>query len=409
MNIDHRKLGRELDLFDSDPLIGAGLPFWLPAGAAARHEVESYLYELERRADYQHVYSPALGKKQMYELSGHWKNFADDMFPPMVLGGDELVLRPSLCPHHALIFKSRQRSYRDLPYRVAEIGAMYRAERSGVLGGLSRVRSIQLNDSHNFCALDQVGDEVADILRLMRRAHVALGMRPSSFRLSLRGDSGKYAGDERMWARASALLREALDNAGVSYEEAPGEAAFYGPKIDIQIEDAAGREWSISTIQVDFHQPAQFDLSYVAADGSRQRPVMVHRSLAGSMERLFGHLIEVHRGAFPVWYAPVQLDVLPISAAQEAYAASFRRSAIEAGLRAEVHADGSIGARIRAAAERKIPYAAIVGEREAALGLVALRRRDGRQLPPMPAAEAIELIASAVAESQAGIDVLARP
>ncbi|MCU7723616.1 threonine--tRNA ligase [Actinoplanes sp. KI2] len=409
MHVDHRKLGRELDFFDSDPLIGAGLPFWLPTGAAARHEVESYLYELERRAGYQHVYSPALGKRQMYELSGHWKNFADDMFPPMVLGGDELVLRPSLCPHHALIFKSRQRSYRDLPLRIAELGPMYRAERSGVLGGLSRVRSIQLNDSHIFCALDQVGSEVAEVLRLMRRAHDALGMRPSSVQLSLRGEGGKYAGNDDMWERASALLRAALDRSEISYQEALGEAAFYGPKIDIQVEDAAGREWSLSTIQVDFHMPAQFGLEFVAADSSRQRPVMVHRSLAGSMERLFGHLIEVHEGAFPLWYAPVQLDVLPISEEQSAAAEALRRLAIESGLRAEVHHDGSIGARIRGAAERKVPYAGIVGKREAADGLVALRLRDGRQLPAMPAAEAIALIAAAAAESQAGADVRARP
>jgi threonyl-tRNA synthetase len=396
MHIDHRKLGRELDLFDSDPLIGAGLPFWLPAGAAARYEVESYLHELERRAGYQHVYSPAMGKKQMYELSGHWRNFADDMFPPMVLGGDELVLRPSLCPHHALIFKARQRSYRDLPLRIAEIGPMYRAERSGVLGGLSRVRSIQLNDSHNFCALDQVGSEVADVLRLMNQAHAALGMRPSSVRLSLRGDSGKYAGDAAMWEQASSLLRHALDVSDISYSSVAGEAAFYGPKIDIQVRDAAGREWSLSTIQVDFHMPAQFDLSYAAADGSRQRPVMVHRSLAGSMERLFGHLIEIHGGAFPVWYAPVQLDVLPIGADQSAAAASFVRSAVAAGLRAEAHHDGSIGARIRAASERKIPYVAVIGPREAADGLVALRQRDGRQLPPMSADAALSLIGAAV-------------
>jgi len=422
MHVDHRKLGRELDLFDSDPLIGAGLPFWLPAGAAARHAVESFLHELERRAGYQHVYSPALGKKQMYELSGHWRNFADDMFPPMALGGDELVLRPSLCPHHALIFKARQRSYRDLPLRIAELGPMYRAERSGVLGGLSRVRSIQLNDSHIFCALDQVGDEVARVLRLMDVAHRALGMRPSSFRLSLRGDSGKYAGNDEMWAKASALLRHALDISEISYEEAPGEAAFYGPKIDIQIEDAAGREWSLSTIQIDFHQPAQFGLEFSAADGSRERPVMVHRSLAGSMERLFGHLIEVHRGAFPLWYAPVQLDVLPISDDQAAAASAMRDRAIEAGLRAEVHHGGSIGARIRAAAGRKIPYVGIVGKREAADGLIALRLRDGphptapppltgrkAQLPVMPAAEAIALIASAASESQAGVEVRARP
>ncbi|GIF18669.1 threonyl-tRNA synthetase [Actinoplanes tereljensis] len=395
MSVDHRKLGRELDLFDSDPLIGAGLPFWLPAGAAARHAVESYLYELERRNGYQHVHSPALGKRQMYEMSGHWRNFAEDMFPPMQFGGDELVLRPSQCPHHALIFKARPRSYRDLPLRIAEVGPMYRAERSGVLGGLARVRSIQLDDAHNFCALDQVGDEVAAVLRLMRVSHAALGFEPASFRLSLRGDSGKYAGDDASWARAEGLLRGALDDAGIAFEAVPGEAAFYGPKIDVQINDSAGREWSLATIQIDFHQPAQFDLSYASADGGRERPVMVHQSLIGSMERLFGHLIEVHQGAFPIWYAPVQIDVLPLGSGQADAARAFAAAAIAGGLRAEVHDEGSLGARIRAAVERKIPYAGIVGEREVADGLIALRSRDGRQLPPMPQAEAIAMIASA--------------
>jgi threonyl-tRNA synthetase len=400
MVIDHRRLGRELDLFDSDPLVGAGLPLWLPGGAAARHAVESYLYELERRAGYQHVYSPALGKRQMYELSGHWKNFADDMFPPMVIGGDELVLRPSLCPHHALIFKSRQRSYRDLPLRIAEIGGMYRAERSGVLGGLARVRSIQLNDAHNFCALDQVGDEVAAVLGLMRRAHGALGLRPTGFRLSLRGAGGKYAGHDHEWAKAEGLLHEALD--GVDHEEAPGEAAFYGPKIDVQVADPSGREWTLATIQVDFLQPERFGLEYADAAGGRSRPVIVHRSLAGSMERLFGHLIEVHAGAFPVWYAPVQLDVLPIAGAQRPAAEALARAAVEAGLRAEVHDDGSVGARIRAAAERKVPYVGVIGAKEVAGGLVSLRLRDGRQLPPRPAAEAVRLIAEVAASHSAG-------
>src|SRR5262245_61124248 len=306
MSIDHRKLGRELDLFDSDPLIGAGLPFWLPAGAAARYEVESYVRELERRAGYQHVYSPVLGKRQMYELSGHWANFADDMFPPMNLGGDDsLVLRPSLCPHHALMFKARQRSYRDLPVRIAEIGGQYRAERSGVLGGLTRVRSIWLNDAHIFCSVAQVGDEVAEILRLMRQAHAALGMSASSYQLSLRGSGGKYAGEDAAWAQAEQLLRAALDAAGVDYAVAEGEAAFYGPKIDVQVVDPVGRESTLSTIQIDFHQPAQFDLSYTDPSGGRARPVMVHRSLVGSMGRVFATLIGVHAGGFPVWYGLV--------------------------------------------------------------------------------------------------------
>jgi len=317
----------------------------------------------------------------------------------MALGGDELVLRPSLCPHHALIFKSRQRSYRDLPLRIAEIGAMYRAERSGVLGGLARVRSIQLNDSHLFCALGQVGDEVAAVLRLMGRAHDALGLRPSGFRLSLRGDGGKYAGEDDAWEQAEKLLREAL--AGVDFQEAPGEAAFYGPKIDVQVADPAGREWTLATIQVDFLQPERFGLEYADAAGGRQRPVMVHRSLAGSMERLFGHLIEVHDGAFPVWYAPVQIDVLPIGEAQAAAADAFARAAVENGLRAEAHHDGSIGSRVREAAARKVPYVAVIGPREEAEGAVALRLRDGRRLPPKPEAEAIALVAAVAAAHSA--------
>ena len=401
MNVDHRRLGRELDIFDSDPLIGAGLPFWLPAGAAARHEVESYLRELERRAGYQHVYSPVLGKRRMYELSGHWQNFADDMFPPMRLSEDSddaLVLRPSLCPHHALIFKARQRSYRDLPVRIAELGGMYRAERSGVLGGLSRVRSIRLNDAHVFCAVAQVGEEVAAMLALIRRAQAALGLRASSYRLSLRGDDGKYAGGDAAWEQAERLLREALDDAGVPYAVAPGEAAFYGPKIDIQIADPAGRESSLSTIQIDFHQPARFELSYGDASGARAVPVMVHRGLVGSMERLFAILLEAHAGVFPVWYSPVQIGVLPVGAAQHKAAEVVAADAIAAGLRAEVHHDGSLGSRIRDAARRKIPYVAVVGAREAADGLVALRLRDGRRLPVMPYGEAIALVGAVAAE-----------
>jgi threonyl-tRNA synthetase len=395
MHMDHRKLGRELDLFDSDPLIGAGLPFWLPGGAAARYAIESYLHDLERRNGYQHVYSPALGKRQLFEKSGHWRNFSDDMFPPMPMGGDELVLRPSLCPHHALIFKSRGRSYRDLPLRIAELGPMFRAERSGVVGGLSRVRQIQLNDAHVFCAESQAGAEVADVLRLMREAHRALGLQVSSFQLSLRGEGKKYGGDEAGWAASEQLLREALAHEGIDFVEARGEAAFYGPKIDVQVEDSAGREWSLATIQIDHHQPAAFDLEYADSSGGRSRPVMVHRSLAGSMERLFAHLIEVHQGAFPLWYAPEQLAVLPLSDQQDDAANALVRQAIGAGLRASAVREGSLGARIRSAAERKIPYVGVIGKREAPDGLVALRHRDGRQLAAMPIGQAVELISSA--------------
>jgi threonyl-tRNA synthetase len=395
---DHRKLGRELDIFDSAPLIGAGLPFWLPDGAAARHEVEEYLRRLERRAGYQHVNSPVLGKRELFERSGHLDHFADDMFPPMRLSADdELMLRPSMCPHHALIYRSRARSYRELPVRIAELGPQYRAERSGVLGGLSRVRSIWLNDAHNFCALDQVGDEIAAILALMREAHAALGVVVAGFRVSLRDDSPKYAGYDAEWQRAGALLADALHRAGIDYVAAPGEAAFYGPKIDVQVVDAAGRESSLATVQVDFHQPAQFDLEYTDASAARRRPVMVHRSLAGSMERLFAHLIEIHGGAFPAWYAPVQLVVVPVGEAQAGDAADLVRRCAEADLRAEPALDGSLGARIRRAAERKVPYVAVIGAKEAAAGEVALRLRDGRQLDPLPVGRALALIGGVVA------------
>jgi threonyl-tRNA synthetase len=396
--IDHRKLGRELELFCSDPLSGAGLPIWLPAGAAARQAVEDHIRERERRAGYRHVVSPPLGRRELFELSGHAEHFGDDMFPPMRMSADDvLVLRPSLCPHHALVFRSRGRSYRELPLRIAEQGGMYRAERSGVLGGLSRVRAISLNDGHTFCAADQVVDEICRELVLIRQAHAELGVRASGFRLSLRGEGDKYVDDPAMWEMASAVLREALERAGVAYDEVPGEAAFYGPKIDIQVRDGAGREQTLSTVQVDYDKPARFGLSYVSADGSRQVPVMIHRSMVGSMERLFAHLIEVHAGAFPAWYAAVQLEVLPVSADQEEAAYALQRAAIEAGLRAEVSAGGSLGSRIRQSALRKVPYAAIIGEREAASGEVALRLRDGRALPPMPAAEALHLIEEVVA------------
>ncbi|GIF78554.1 threonine--tRNA ligase [Asanoa siamensis] len=395
--LDHRKLGRELDIFHSDPLSGAGLPIWLPAGAAARHAVEEFLRSLEVRNGYQHVYSPPLGRAELFELSGHLGYFADDMFPPMKLSSDdELMLRPALCPHHCLVYLARGRSYRELPLRIAEIGGMYRSERSGVLGGLSRVRAIHLNDAHIFCSLADVGAEVASVLRLVDVAHAALGVRVSSVRLSLRGPGEKYVGSEESWAQAESLLRAALGSR--SYVEAPGEAAFYGPKIDIQVRDVRGREWSLSTVQLDFDKPARFDLSYVDAGGARARPVMVHRSLVGSMERLFGYLIEEHGGAFPAWYAPLQLRVLPVSAASAGAAAAFAASAVEAGLRADVVAEGgSLGARVRDAAAAKVPYVAVIGDREAAAGAVALRVRGGRELPAMPMPDAIRLIDEAVA------------
>ncbi|WUK33552.1 threonine--tRNA ligase [Streptomyces sp. NBC_00370] len=393
---DHRKLGRELALFDTDPLMGAGLPYWLPDGATVRHTLEEYIRGAERQAGYQHVYSPVLGKRELYEISGHWSHYSEDMFPPMDVGGEQVVLRPSLCPHHALIYRSRAHSYRELPLRMAELGGMYRAELSGVLGGLTRVRAIQLNDAHVFCTLDQAAGEAAAALGLIRQAYAALGIRPARFQLSLPGPSGKYVADPALWERATALLTDVLDRSGVAYEAAEGEAAFYGPKIDVQIADGAGRESTLSTVQVDFHQPERFGLRYIGADGGRHRPVMIHRSVVGSVERAVAHLVEQHGGAFPGWLAPTQLVVLPVTDDQRGRAAEFVRRCADRGLRARLAGpeQGTLGARIRAA--RLVPYQAAIGAEEAADDLVALRLRDGRRLDAMPAAEAVMRVGALV-------------
>jgi len=393
---DHRKLGRELELFDTDPLVGAGLPFWLPAGAAVRHALEEYIRELECRAGYQHVYSPVLGKRELYEISGHWAHYRADMYPPMDMGGEQVVLRPSLCPHHAVIYRSRGRSYRELPLRLAEIGGQHRAELSGVLGGLSRVRAMQLNDAHIFCTLDQVAGEALAALRMIGRAYQALGIEPARYRLSLPGPGEKYVDDPDVWQRSADMLIEVLASAGLPYEAGAGEAAFYGPKIDVQVADSADREVTLSTIQIDFYGPARFGLHYIGADGGKHRPVIVHRSIVGSMERAVGHLIEVHGGAFPGWLAPVQLAVLPVTIGESPQAAAFAGLAEERGLRVQIAgADrGSLGSRIRDT--RLVPYQAIIGEREAAAGQVALRLRGGRQLPALHVPSAIAKIAAQV-------------
>lgn len=400
---DHRRLGRELELFDTDPLIGAGLPYWLPDGAALRHALEEYIRDAERLAGYRHVYSPVLGKRELYEISGHWSHYSDDMFPPMELGGEQVVLRPSLCPHHAVIYRSRSHSYRELPLRMAELGGMYRSELSGVLGGLTRVRAIQLNDAHIFCTLDQVAGEAAAALDMIRRAYEALGIHPARFRLSLPGAGGKYVAAPEMWQRSTALLTEVLDASGLPYEAVAGEAAFYGPKIDVQVADAAGRESTLSTVQVDFHQPERFDLHYIGSDGAKHRPVMVHRSIIGSVERAVAHLVEQHGGAFPAWLSPVQLVILPVSDAELPNAEDLARRCLALGLRVEVRGRerGSLGARVREA--RLVPYQAVIGAAEAADGRVALRLRDGRRLDPLPDGEALARIGALVAAHSTGL------
>lgn len=398
---DHRKLGRELGLFGTDPLIGAGLPYWLPDGAIVRHTLEEYIRGVERRAGYRHVYSPVLGKRELYEISGHWSHYREDMFPPMELRGEQYVLRPSLCPHHAVIYRAQAHSYRELPLRMAELGGMHRAELSGVLGGLSRVRAIQLNDAHIFCTPEQAADEAAAALDLISQAYDALGIRPVRYRLSLPGAGGKYVAGRGMWQRAAALLTGVLEGSGVPYEAVAGEAAFYGPKIDVQIADSAGRESTLSTVQVDFHLPEQFGLHYIGPDGAKHRPVMVHRSVIGSVERVLAHLVEQHAGAFPPWLAPTQVAVLPVSGAELPSARGLLNRCIDGGLRAKIAGpeQGTLGTRIRNV--RLVPYQAVIGGREAADERVALRLRDGRRLAGLSVEEAVGRIGGVVAAGSA--------
>jgi threonyl-tRNA synthetase len=388
---DHRRLGRELKLFDTEPLVGAGLPLWRPDGAVIRAELERLAAEEAIRGGCQRVYTPVLAKRALFERSGHWAKFADDMFPPMRVGEEEFVLRPANCPHHALVYAAEQRSYRDLPVRLAELGAMFRSELSGVLGGLSRVRQINLDDTHVFCAPEQVPDEIARALRSVQRCYRLLGIDVARYRLSRRGRGDGYLGGDDLWAAAEGHLAAALHALGLDYEDAPGEAAFYGPKIDVQVVDPAGREETLSTVQLDFNQPERFDLCYIGPDGRRHRPVMIHRGVLSGMERLVAHLIERCDGAFPPWLAPVQVVVLPVAEQHTGRARGVADRLRAAGLRAECDpADASLGARIRQARDRRIPYVAVTGDRETAGepdadglitgGRVALRLRDGRRL-----------------------------
>jgi threonyl-tRNA synthetase len=381
---DHRRLGRELGIFATDEQVGAGLPLWLPAGAAVRAEIERFVVALERRHGYQHVYTPELGKRQLYERSGHWQHYEEDMYPPMLVGGDQVVLRPMNCPHHILVFDAEPRSLRAMPVRLAELGTMFRLERSGVVGGLSRVRQMTLNDGHVFCAMEHIGDEIASILGMVAEAYRALALPPPRPRLSLRGEGPKYARDGAAWDLSEATLRRSLDDHGVAYDEAADEAAFYGPKIDLQVTDPQGREETLSTVQVDFYLPGRFDLSFRRGEQS-ERPVMIHRSIVSTMERMVAHVLEVHRGALPAWLAPTQVVVLPVTDDALDHARTVRQRLHERDVRVELDdRDATLASRIRDAQQRHIPYVAVVGRREAESGTVAVRLRDATRLDPRP-------------------------
>jgi len=368
---DHREINLDLQVYATDPLAGAGLPLWLPDGAVIREELQALARDLARADGCHGVYSPVLAKRALYERSGHWTKFSNDMFPPMPVGGDELVLRPANCPHHALIYSCAQRSYRDLPVRLNELGAMFRAERSGSLSGLSRVRQINLDDTHVFCRPDQIVEEAARGLRTALRAQEILGLPVDYVRLSRRDDSPAYLGEQAQWDAAEVALREAADQAGVTgLADAPGEAAFYGPKLDLQVRDGRGHEETIATVQLDFNQPERFDLTYDGPDGTRPRVVMIHRGTVGSMERVTAALLERYQGRLPLWLAPVQVCVLPVGPGQDGAARGLADDLLLAGLRPRLELNGSLGARVRLSRRRRDCLIAVVGAAEAAAGSV---------------------------------------
>src|SRR6202165_1790469 len=399
---DHKKLGKDLKLFMVDERVGAGLPLWLPDGATIRRELERFIVDEELARGYLHVRTPDVARLDLYRQSGHAQLYAEYMYPPMKFeDGEELELRPVNCPHHIVIYQSDLRSYRELPMRIAEIGNNWRYERSGTLIGMNRVRSFALNDAHIFCTPDQLMGEFKGAIELSLYFSDVLGIEDFSYRISTRDDvKEKWLRDESQWQSAQAAPMEALESMGQTYQLGVGEAAFYGPKIDFQVKDAHRREFTNSTVQVDFQLPQRFDLEYVAEDGSRQRPIMVHRGAAGSMERLFSYLIERYAGAFPTWLHPVQVIVIPITDAQLDYARTVADRLRSFRLRIEVDARPErMQRKIRDGQTRKVPYMAIVGAAGAETLHVNIRDRSGAQVDSTLESFAT-LVATEVAEKR---------
>ncbi len=386
---DHRKLGKELDLFMISPEVGAGLPFWLPKGATIRRIIERYVVDKEISLGYQHVYTPVLANVNLYKTSGHWDHYHDDMFPPMDLGdGDMLVLRPMNCPHHMMIYKNKIHSYREFPIRIAEVANQFRYEKSGSLSGLQRVRQMALNDSHIFVRPDQIKEEFKRCLELMTEVYKDFNITDYSFRLSYRDpdNTEKYYDDDVMWEKAQAMLKEAMDEFGLDYVEAKGEAAFYGPKLDIQVKTAIGMEETLSTIQLDFLLPERFDLTYVGEDGENtHRPVVIHRGLLSTMERFVAYLIETYKGAFPTWLAPVQATVIPVSSEHHLdYANEVKERLAAQGIRVEVdERNEKMGYKIRSSQTMKVPYQLVVGDKEMMDATVSVRHYHSKETEAM--------------------------
>jgi threonyl-tRNA synthetase len=383
---DHRKLGKELNIFMLSKDVGQGLPLWLPNGAKIRRIIERYIVDLEEKMGYDHVYTPHIANVELYKISGHWDHYHEDMYPPMKIDQEELVLRPMNCPHHMMVYKSRLQSYRDLPVRIAELGMMHRYEMSGALAGLQRVRVMTLNDAHIFCRPDQIKEEFARVVRLIEQVYKDFGITEYYHRLSYRDpeDTEKYIQNDEMWELAQGMLKETMDELGLEYVEAPGEAAFYGPKLDVQVKTALGKDETLSTVQLDFQLPNRFELEYVGEDGQKHRPVVIHRGIVGTMERFVAFLIEQYKGAFPAWLAPVQARIITVSNVFDDYAEEVAQYLRDMGLRVEQdRSNEKLGYKIRKSQIEKIPYTLVIGEKEKENRTVSVRRYSEGDLGPM--------------------------
>ncbi|MFZ4847870.1 MAG: threonine--tRNA ligase [Caldilinea sp.] len=399
---DHRKLGRDLEIFMFDEEVGPGLPLWLPNGGILISELEKLAAETELRAGYQRVKSPHLSKQDLFLRSGHLPYYAESMYPPMELEGVKYYVKPMNCPFHHKIYASKPRSYRDLPVRLAEYGTCYRYEKSGELFGLMRVRSMQMNDAHIYCSEEQFEQEFMAVIDLYRAYFEIFAVEKFVMRLSTHHPKGlgkKYVDNERLWIQTEAMVRRAMDNGGIPYVEVPDEAAFYGPKIDVQIWSAIGREFTLATNQVDFAVPPRFDLVYTNREGKEATPLCIHRAPLSTHERMIGFLIEHFAGAFPLWLAPQQVRVIPITAEHNSYAAHLAQQLREQGARAEADLSSErMNAKIRDAQLMKVPYMLVVGDQEVANQTVALRKRDGSRINDLPAAQFVTLLQSKIAD-----------
>ena len=392
---DHRKLGKDLELFMTHKLVGSGLPMYLPNGATVRRLLKRYIQDKEISMGYKHVYTPSLANVELYKTSGHWDHYKEDMFPVMKMDNEELVLRPMNCPHHMLIFKSKMRSYKDLPIRIGELAHDFRYEDSGTVCGIERVREMCQNDAHLFVRPDQIKDEVGKVVKLILDVYKDFGFKDYKFRLSLRdkNDKHKYFDDDEMWDKAESQLREILTELGLDFYEAEGEAAFYGPKLDVQLKSAIGHDVTVSTCQLDFLLPQRFELEYIGEDGKAHRPVVIHRAILGTLDRFMAFLIEETKGAFPTWLAPVQVKVLPISDKHLEYANKVKEALQDKEIRVEVDDRAEkIGYKIREAQLQKVPYMLVVGDKEQEEGEVGVRNRKDGDVGAMKLEDFVEKI-----------------